>query len=189
MSLNRVIGRDNAIPWRLPEDFRWFRRKTTGKVVVMGRKTYESLPGRLPNRRVIVLTRRPRRLIQESPEVFGQFREWRGGRHALLPFQFKFTRLGVQGDRDLLLCGSLGRIDPNLFPCEVFVCGGSEVYRQALPMCSDLFLTVVKREVGDGDSFFPPFETEFVEVAQLAETPEFVIRHYRNRRLMDGEPE
>ncbi|MCE9610592.1 MAG: dihydrofolate reductase [Chthoniobacter sp.] len=59
MSLNRVIGRAGQIPWHLPEDFRWFKRVTTGHVVLMGRKTYESIGKPLPDRTNIVLTRRP----------------------------------------------------------------------------------------------------------------------------------
>src|SRR5215472_12379619 len=57
MSLNRVIGRGNAIPWHLPEDFKWFKKMTTGNVVVMGRKTFQSIGKPLPNRTTIVLTR------------------------------------------------------------------------------------------------------------------------------------
>ena len=57
MSLNRVIGRGGQIPWHLPEDFRWFKRMTSGHVVLMGRKTFESLGKPLPNRTNIVLTR------------------------------------------------------------------------------------------------------------------------------------
>ena len=43
MSLNRVIGAGNRIPWHLPEDFKWFKQMTTGQVIVMGRKTFESI--------------------------------------------------------------------------------------------------------------------------------------------------
>lgn len=57
VSRNRVIGRDNALPWRLPEDMALFRQATTGHVVVMGRKTYESIGRPLPERRNIVVTR------------------------------------------------------------------------------------------------------------------------------------
>ena len=54
---NGVIGRDGAMPWHLPDDLRHFRAVTTGKPMVMGRKTFDSLPGLLPGRRHIVLTR------------------------------------------------------------------------------------------------------------------------------------
>jgi dihydrofolate reductase len=54
---NGVIGRDNALPWRLPADLARFRRLTLGKPVIMGRKTYESIGRPLPQRRNIVLSR------------------------------------------------------------------------------------------------------------------------------------
>jgi dihydrofolate reductase len=54
---NGVIGRGGGLPWRLPEDLKHFKKLTMGKPMVMGRKTFESLPGRLPGRRHIVLTR------------------------------------------------------------------------------------------------------------------------------------
>lgn len=58
LAQNRCIGRDNAMPWHLPEDFAFFRQYTLGKPVVMGRKTWDSLPKKpLPGRRNIVLTR------------------------------------------------------------------------------------------------------------------------------------
>src|SRR5438132_2289163 len=59
MTLNRVIGAGNKIPWHLPEDFKWFKKLTTGHVIVMGRKTYESIGKPLPNRTTIVLSRSP----------------------------------------------------------------------------------------------------------------------------------
>jgi len=60
MNENRLIGRDNDLPWRLPDDMGWFRRQTMGKPCIMGRKTYDSLPDRfrpLPGRLNIVVTR------------------------------------------------------------------------------------------------------------------------------------
>src|SRR6185437_4084117 len=57
MSANRVIGQGNKIPWHLPEDFKWFKQMTTGQVVVMGRKTFESIGRPLPNRETMVVSR------------------------------------------------------------------------------------------------------------------------------------
>jgi dihydrofolate reductase len=57
MAENRVIGRDNALPWRLPADLAHFKRLTMGKPIVMGRRTWESLPGLLPHRTHVVITR------------------------------------------------------------------------------------------------------------------------------------
>lgn len=56
MDRNRVIGLNNDLPWHLPKDFKFFKEKTTGHTMIMGRKTYESLGGPLPNRKSIVLT-------------------------------------------------------------------------------------------------------------------------------------
>jgi dihydrofolate reductase len=59
MSLNRVIGAEGKIPWHLPEDLRFFKRTTFGHVVLMGRKTYESLGKPLPGRENWVVSSRP----------------------------------------------------------------------------------------------------------------------------------
>jgi dihydrofolate reductase len=56
MDRNRGIGHDNSLPWRLPDDLKHFKALTLGKTIVMGRKTFESLPGILPDRRHIVIT-------------------------------------------------------------------------------------------------------------------------------------
>lgn len=58
MSENRVIGDHGKIPWHLPEDFRWFKHKTMGGTLVMGRKTFESIGKPLPGRKTVVLTHR-----------------------------------------------------------------------------------------------------------------------------------
>ena len=59
MSENRVIGNHGKIPWHLPEDFRWFKHKTMGGTLIMGRKTFESIGKPLPGRKTVVLTHRP----------------------------------------------------------------------------------------------------------------------------------
>jgi dihydrofolate reductase len=146
MSENRVIGHGNKIPWHLPEDFKWFKKMTTGQVIVMGRKTFESIGKPLPNRETIVLSRGP--------------------------FQYP----GVRTISDL------AQIDLARESREIFICGGAQIYQQALPLCSDLFLTLVKRVV-DGDTFFPPFEDRFELVEQLQENADFKILHYRNKQI------
>ncbi|AXY02007.1 type 3 dihydrofolate reductase [Vibrio alfacsensis] len=57
MADNRIIGKDNQMPWHLPADFAWFKRSTMGKPVVMGRKTYDSIGRPLPGRLNIVISR------------------------------------------------------------------------------------------------------------------------------------
>lgn len=64
MASNRVIGRDGALPWYLPEDFKWFKKTTLGRPIIMGRKTWQSIGRPLPGRRNIVVSRS----WQEAPE-------------------------------------------------------------------------------------------------------------------------
>lgn len=59
MAKNRVIGKDNGLPWHLPADLAHFKRLTLGKPIIMGRKTWDSLPGLLPHRPHIVISRNP----------------------------------------------------------------------------------------------------------------------------------
>lgn len=146
MSLNRVIGHQGKIPWHLPEDFKWFKKMTTGQVVVMGRKTFESIGKPLPNRTTIILSR-------------GQF-----------------------SYPNVLTASNLNEINwtnPALAGREVFICGGAEIYAQTLPLCSDLYLTLVKREA-EGDVLFPPFEHQFTLRDEIMDCAEFKILHYTN---------
>ena len=144
MSENRVIGAGNRIPWHLSEDFKWFKQTTTGQVIVMGRKTFESIGKALPNRTTLVLSR---------------------------------SRLELPGAR---VISSLAEIDLAHETRDVYICGGAQVYAQALPLCSDLYLTLVKRTI-EGDTFFPPFEDQFEPVEKILDRPEFGITHYQRR--------
>ncbi len=123
MSENRVIGRGGKIPWRLPDDLRFFMRTTMGGTLVMGRRTYETLKGALPGRRTIVLTRRA-----------------------------GWSAAGVDVARSLDAALTLAAADP-----EVFIAGGEEVYRAALPRADRIYVTLVHTTV-DGDTFFPEFD-------------------------------
>ncbi|MFA6543791.1 MAG: dihydrofolate reductase [Limisphaerales bacterium] len=187
MSLNRVIGDGNRIPWHLPEDFKWFKQITTGNVVVMGRKTFESLGKPLPERINVVLTRHPTRVRKEHPDLFANSKI--GVRAGALKesFQLQLPKVGGPRKTEIRLERNFLKLDPNEFSTDVFICGGAQIYGQALPLCSDLFLTLVKREVA-GDAIFPPFEDRFELVAELRDTPEFKILHYRNRGLTSHQP-
>lgn len=145
MSLNRVIGNGNQIPWHLPEDFKWFKAVTSGNVIVMGRKTFESIGKPLPNRETIVLSRSA----------------------------FSFPGVRTISSLDELPALASDRL--------VFICGGAQIYEQTLPLCSELFLTLVKRDVA-GDALFPKFEDRFELVEEIHDTLEFKILRYRNRK-------
>jgi dihydrofolate reductase len=140
MSLNRAIGKNNKLPWHLPEDLKWFKKLTTGHVIIMGRKTWESIGKPLPNRESIVV-----------------------------------TRTEIPGIRTVK---SLDEINPAADAREYFVIGGAQLFREALPLCSDLYLTLVKREV-EGDVFLDRFEEKFSLFETIQDTPEFSILHYR----------
>jgi hypothetical protein len=80
LARNRVIGRDNRLPWHLPADLRFFKRTTMGKPLLMGRRTWESIGRPLPGRRMIVLSRDPgyqapgctvARSLDEAVEIAG----------------------------------------------------------------------------------------------------------------------
>lgn len=74
MANNRVIGIDNKLPWHLPDDLQHFKKLTLGKTIVMGRKTWESLPGLLPDRRHIVISRN-RQFQAEGAEVLNSIEQ------------------------------------------------------------------------------------------------------------------
>jgi dihydrofolate reductase len=128
MSRNRVIGLNNALPWRLPADMAHFKALTTGHPVIMGRKTYESLGRPLPNRTNIVLTG-DRAWSAEGCLVAHSLRE------------------AVELANNNLPAGKT----------EVFVMGGENVYRQALACADRLYITLVEAEV-EGDAWFPDIE-------------------------------
>lgn len=146
MSLNRVIGCDNKIPWKIPEDFKWVRQNTIGQVIVMGRRTFESIGRPLPGRENIVISG----TLEEIPGI--------------------------------TVFRSLDELEYFETEKEVWLFGGAEIYRQGLSRCSDLYLTIVQREV-EGDAFFPEFEHLFRLKNLVRKEPEFIITHYINSSL------
>ncbi len=144
MARNRVIGKGNRIPWHLPADFQWFKRTTLGGILVMGRRTWDSIGRPLPGRETIVLSRSP--LVIPGARVLSGIEE---------------LRLATRTDHR-----------------QVWICGGAEIYRQLLPDCSDLYLTLVDAEP-EGDAHFPPFESMFSSVGEVLREPGFTVQHYR----------
>lgn len=138
MARNGVIGRDNKLPWYLPEDLKYFKRVTTGKPVIMGRKTYDSIGRPLPNRTNIVVTR---------------------DASLALP--------GVKVVTSLEEALDLARAESVISDVEeVIVMGGAEIYAQALPQADRLYVTLVHAEV-EGDAVFPPIDLdEYQELAR-----------------------
>ncbi len=146
MDANGVIGRDNALPWRLPEDLKRFKQLTMGHALVMGRRTFESIGRPLPGRKNIVVTRRR---------------------------DFHPVGAVVAHSLDEALAAANGD--------EVFIAGGGEVYRQALPLADRMYVTAVEG-THEGDTFFPPFSAAEWELASDEPHEGFRFRVYERRR-------
>ncbi|SER68844.1 dihydrofolate reductase [Vreelandella subterranea] len=143
MAKNRVIGVEGQLPWYLPEDLKFFKRMTQAKPLVMGRKTFASIGKPLPNRLNIVVTR------QEA-----------------------FTHEGVRVCHDLPAALELADQQATIEAAEeIMVMGGGEIYRQALPYATRLYVTEVDIEV-EGDAYFPLLDpSEWRETQRVAGQP------------------
>lgn len=127
LAQNRVIGKNNDLPWHLPDDMKYFMQTTKGHHVIMGRKNYESIPEKfrpLPNRVNIVVTRQP-----------------------------DFDAPGSTVVHSLEEALEIART--NHEP-QVFIIGGAEIYYQGFTLANRLYLTEINADI-EGDTFFPAF--------------------------------
>ncbi|MFQ3229323.1 dihydrofolate reductase [Reinekea sp.] len=129
MAENNVIGRDNKLPWHLPNDLKYFKQITTGKPVIMGRKTYDSIGRPLPNRTNIVITRDTR-------------------------FNAEGVKVVNSLDDAIELAEATCLVNAQE---EVIVMGGAEIYKLCLPRADRLYVTLVHAEV-EGDAYFPAID-------------------------------
>ncbi|MBE1875247.1 dihydrofolate reductase [Myceligenerans pegani] len=149
-----VIGADNAIPWRIPEDFGRFKAITSGHPVVMGRLTWESLPKRpLPRRTNVVIT--------SLGAVIGMATVPTHGEGSTTPP----TMVEVAGSLQEAL--ALAADAPG--GDETWVMGGARLYAEAIDVADRLEVTEVDLEV-EGDTFAPPIDPE---TWQPASTPDW----------------
>ena len=126
---NGVIGRDGKMPWHLPSELKYFRARTIGKPVIMGRKTFQSIGKPLPGRTNIVVTRDAGFAVAGVVAV-----------HSL------DAALGVAKE-----AAAASGAD------EIMVLGGAEIYAQALPLAGRVYLTRIAASP-DGDTTFPPLD-------------------------------
>ena len=133
---NGIIGHKGALPWHVPEDLRHFRELTMGHVVIMGKKTYESLPRRqpLPSRVHIVFTASPPRYEEQSPCVF-------------------FVSSVCEMDSILSYCPDKKK----------FVIGGASIFRLLFDRCHTVHWTRILADVAEGDCWFPWTEQELAD--------------------------
>lgn len=152
-SLNRVIGKDNQLPWHIPEDLKYFRSVTLGKPIIMGRNTFDSIGRPLPGRTNIVVTTNT---------------DWQ--------------HEGVLVAHDLSGAIALGKeAAVAVGASEVMLIGGARLYEQCLAFCDRLYYTEVAVEI-EGDAFFPALEpSAWQEVAceSLEATAERPACHFR----------
>ena len=152
-STNMVIGKDNQLPWHIPDDLKNFKSLTDGKRVYMGRKCWESLPEKfrpLPNRDNIIITR---------------------------DTTYKAEGATVLNDIDIIKRGyKLSSINYGLI--EHFVIGGAEIYKELFPIAQKLYLTEVLVEV-EGDTYlqgFNPDEWDLIYESAIYEENGFKYR-------------
>ncbi|MBA7688119.1 IS1595 family transposase ISSsu9 [subsurface metagenome] len=141
VSENNVIGRDNTLIWRIPQDMKRFKEITWGHHVIMGRKSFESLQNPLSSRTNIILTRQR----SYHPEGCAE------SKSAEDPDCFV-----VHSPEEALALSRMRR------ETEVFIAGGEQVYRRFLELADRIYLTRVHHTF-EGDTFFPDLEGDWVE--------------------------
>lgn len=132
-SKNNIIGNQNSLPWRLPSDLKNFRKLTENSVVLMGRKTYESIGKPLPNRHNIVISSNSNFKPEESIMVYAD------------------PNVALKGARVLCMNNNISN---------VFVIGGSQIYQAFIKRADKMILTVIDEHC-EGDTEFPEFKKPF----------------------------
>ena len=149
--VHRAIGYKNRLLYAIPSDMTRFRMLTTGHTIIIGRKTFESLPnGALPNRRNIVISKTKEQIT--GCEVYTSLEE------ALAARKEEVGSKEAAASKEAI--GSKETSD------ECFIIGGASIYEQALPFADKLYLTIVEKEPAHADTFFPeinPAEWEVTE--------------------------
>lgn len=142
-SENNVIGVNNDLPWNIPEDMKFFRDKTKGKALIMGRKTFESVGHPLPHRLNVVITRQT-------------------------DYSSEAENVVVVPDLESAIkyCEKV----QHKYGDEVFIIGGGEVFRQSLPLVDIIYLTRIHKKY-EGDVFYPELpKGMFTEVERRERT-------------------
>jgi len=124
---NYEIGQDGTMPWHLPEDLKHFKEVTSGATILMGRRTFQSLPGVLPKRHHIIITADP-------------------------SFTKDHKRVRISHDLETELRAAQKSDE------EIFVIGGGQIYKQALPFADRLYLTFVHASYPNADTYFPEID-------------------------------
>ncbi|HZL84244.1 MAG TPA: dihydrofolate reductase [Candidatus Krumholzibacteria bacterium] len=159
MTPEQVIGRDGALPWRLPADLRHFKRLTLGHAVIMGRRTFESIGKPLVGRTNIVLTRRAGFVAPGCIVV--------GSVEAALAAARNASSTEALAEPAAAESGFDPIVSP---PDEILVIGGGEVYALFLPRAQRLYVTWVQESI-DGNTRFPAFDASLWRETHHLEHP------------------
>jgi len=138
MAKNRVIGHNNTMPWHMPADLKRFKAITTGKPIIMGRKTFESIGKPLPHRQNIILSRQTEDTLS-----------------------FDTTGCTLQPSLQHAL-------DTLKNEAEVIIIGGANVYKQALPRAHRLYLTFIDADIDGDTFFPEWNPSQWIEVDRIA---------------------
>ena len=146
MAKNRVIGKNGGLPWpSIPNDFRWFKEFTTGKKLIVGKNTFDTLP-MLKNREILVLTRR----VEELSEI---------------PNQYLINKNDLTGK--IIDINDVYMFELNK-DSDIIVAGGAKTYVRLLPYITEFYVTHVNGSY-DGDTFMPPFEDLYTKFELVKE--------------------
>ena len=132
MAENRTIGIAGKLPWHIPEDLKHFKAMTLGKPIIMGRKTFESIGSKpLPKRLNIVISRS--RLLADGIVWAASIED------AIAAAKKEAVQSGQN---------------------EIMIVGGGQIYADALPLTEKLYLTIIHRDIENGDAFFPALDEQ-----------------------------
>ena len=149
---NGAIGKDNDLLWHIAEDMRYFRRTTTGNPVVMGYRTFLSIGRPLPKRVNIVISTRSWDDVPEGVIVAGSLEEAYSLAEKTAKAKVNDASVDVEvSENDVATSADGGRKTES---GRIFIMGGGETYRKALPTADKLFITHVHAVIKDADTFF-----------------------------------
>jgi dihydrofolate reductase len=144
VSENDVIGHNNDLPWDIPEDMKFFRDKTKGKALIMGRKTFDSVGHPLPNRLSVIVTRQkdmksPGPLAIIQPDIKSAIEYCRG-------------QVSKYGE-------------------EIFIIGGGEIFKETMPIVDVIYLTRIHKKF-EGDIKYPTVDLKKFELVEQRDRQE-----------------
>lgn len=150
---NGAIGKDNDLLWHIAEDMKYFRRTTTGNPVVMGFRTFLSIGRPLPKRVNIVISTRSWADVPEGVIVARSLEEAYSLVEKAAKSKVNDAAVDVEVSEKKVAGSADGGRETE--PGRIFIMGGGETYRKALPTADKLYITHVHTEIEDADTFFP----------------------------------